>query len=169
MQFKTKISGFKLRFASIEDIPTILNFIKELAAYEKLEHEVVATEEILMMSLFGKYQRAEVILGEYQDQPVAFALFFHNFSTFLGKNGIYIEDIYVKPEFRGKGFGKSIFSFLGKLAKERGCGRIEWWCLDWNKPALKFYRSLGARSMDEWTVQRISGKDLEKLAEERID
>ena len=169
MNFKTSNTNFKLRFASEKDIPTILYFIKELATYEKLEHEVVATSEVLKESLFGKHKNAEVIIGAYKSKPVAFALFFHNFSTFLGKNGIYIEDIYVKPEYRGKGFGKSIFSFLAKLAKDRNCGRLEWWCLDWNKSALKFYKSLGAKPMDEWTVQRISGKDLDQLAGEKAE
>lgn len=162
---KTKIPDYKLRFATESDIPIILRFIRELAAYEKLEHEAEATEPVLRDTLFGERRNAEVILGIYSDEPVSFAVFFHNFSTFLGKPGIYLEDLFVKPEFRGKGFGKSMISYLAHLAKERGCGRLEWWVLDWNKPAIDFYQSIGAKSMDDWTVQRISGNDLEVLAE----
>ena len=159
----TKLDNFKLRFANEKDIPLILQFIKELADYEKLLHEVVATEEILMDSLF-KQKSAEVVIGEYENKPVSFALFFHNFSTFLGRPGIYLEDLYVKPEMRGKGIGKLMLSFLGKLAIERGCGRLEWWCLDWNKPSIEFYKNMGAIPMDEWTVYRVCDEVLIDLA-----
>lgn len=164
MNIQTSIENFELRDASEEDIPVILSFIKELAEYEKLAHEVTATEEILKQSLFGEHPHAEVILGCFKNEPVAFAVFFHNFSTFLGKPGLYLEDLYVKPTMRGKGFGKVMLAYLAKLAKERNCGRFEWWVLDWNEPAIKFYRSIGAKPMNEWTVQRVSGSALDQLA-----
>lgn len=159
----TKLSDFKLRFAEISDVSLILRFIKELAEYEKMLDEVVATEEVLKEFLFEK-KLAEVIIGEFQDKPVSFALFFHNFSTFLGRPGIYLEDLFVKPEMRGKGFGKIMLSFLAKLAVERKCGRMEWWCLDWNKPSIDFYKHLGAIPMDDWTVYRICDEQLNTLA-----
>lgn len=158
--------NFQLRFAEEKDISLILDFIRQLADYEKMLDKVTATEEILRESLFQK-KAAEVVIGEYQGEAVAFALFFHNFSTFLGQAGIYLEDLYVKPDFRGRGIGKTIFSFLAKLALERNCGRLEWWCLDWNQPAIGFYRRLGAVPMDEWTVYRVAGGDLLALADER--
>lgn len=161
----TKKEEFKIRFAEEKDIGLILDFIKELADYEKLLHEVVATEEILMDSLF-KRKAAEVIIGEHNGEPVGFALFFHNFSTFLGRPGLYLEDLYVRPEMRGKGYGKTLLAFLAKLAIERNCGRFEWWCIDWNEPSIKFYKSLGAVPMDEWTVYRVTGDALTSLAEE---
>ena len=133
----TKKKDFKIRFAKENDISLILDFIRELADYEKLLHEVVATEEILMESLFVK-KVAEVIIAEYKGKPIGFALFFHNFSTFLGKPGIYLEDLYVRPEMRGKGYGKTLLAFLAKLALERDCGRFEWWCIDWNEPSIEF-------------------------------
>lgn len=160
----TKIEGFKLRFAEEKDVALILKFIKDLASYENMLDKVQATEEILMDSIF-KRRMAEVIIGEYEDKPVGFALFFHNFSTFLGQPGIYLEDLFVKPEMRGKGFGKVILSFLAKLALERNCGRLEWWCLDWNEPSIKFYRQMGAVPMDEWTVYRVSGQALSELSD----
>jgi GNAT superfamily N-acetyltransferase len=160
---KTSNENFKIRFAKEQDINLILSFIKELAEYEKILDEVIATEEILYNSLFVK-KAAEVIIGELNGKPVGFALFFHNFSTFIGKQGIYLEDLYIKPHARGKGFGKILLSYLGKLAIERNCGRIEWSCLDWNKPSIEFYKSLGAEVMNDWTVYRISGKSLGTLA-----
>lgn len=163
MVINTKLKDFKIRFAEINDVPLILEFIKELADYEKMFHEVVATEEVLMDSLFER-RMAEVIIGEYKSKPVAFALFFHNFSTFLGRPGIYLEDLYVKPEFRGKGIGKIMLSFLAKLAVERKCGRLEWWCLDWNEPSIRFYKQMGAVSMDDWTVYRVHDEALNTLA-----
>jgi len=163
----TSNEKFKLRFAENKDIQLILSFIKELAEYEKLLDEVVATEEILYESLFVK-KAAEVLIGEYDGESVGFALFFHNFSTFLGRPGIYLEDLFIRPSARGRGLGKLMLTYLGKLALERGCGRLEWWCLDWNKPSIDFYRSLGAECMDEWTVYRLSGDNLNKLADNRL-
>lgn len=160
---QTKIIGLTLRFAVIEDVPIILKLIKELAEYEKLSHEVVATEEKLSKSLFGDQPAPEVIIADYLTKPVGFSLFFHNFSTFLGQRGIYIEDIYVKQEYRGMGIGKTMLVYLAKLAEERECGRIEWSVLDWNINALNFYNELGAQAMDGWTVFRLSGERLSKL------
>lgn len=159
----TKLDNFKLRFAEISDVALILEFIKELADYEQMLHEVVATEEVLVESLFER-KMAEVIIGEYKNKPVAFALFFHNFSTFVGRPGIYLEDLYVQPEMRGKGMGKIMLSFLAKLAIERKCGRLEWWCLDWNEPSIQFYKRIGAVPMDEWTVYRVHNEALDHLA-----
>jgi len=154
---------FFIRQAVREDIPLILSFIRELAQYEKLSHEVTATEEILSENLFNR-KTAEVIIGESCGIPAGFALFFYNFSTFLGKPGIYIEDLYLRPQARRKGYGRLMFAYLARLAVERGCGRLEWWVLDWNEPAIGFYQSLGAIAMEDWTVQRISGEALESLA-----
>ena len=153
-----------IRFATREDAGKILAFIKELAAYEKMEHEVVATEALLCEWIFDK-QKAEVIFAVEDGAEVGFALFFHNFSTFLGRAGIYLEDLYVKPEYRGRGFGKALIKRLAAIAKERGCGRLEWWCLDWNRPSIDFYLSLGAEPMNDWTSYRIAGDTLKKLAE----
>lgn len=161
----TNIKKFQIRFAKEDDTKLILEFIKELEDYEKLLDEVVATEEVLYESLFAR-KKAEVIIGEYDGSPVGFALFFHNFSTFLGKPGIYLEDLYIKPEMRGKGLGKIMLSFLGKLAVERNCGRLEWWCIDWNEPSIKFYKGIGAKPMDEWTVYRVDNEALSSLANE---
>ena len=158
------MSEVRIQTASIKDVPLILTFIKELAAFEKLLHEVTATEEILKETLFGEHPKAEVIIAYLAEKPVGFALYFHNFSTFLGKPGLYLEDLYVTPEVRGKGIGKKLLQHLAKLAIERDCGRLEWWVLDWNKQAIDFYRSIGAIPMDEWTVQRVTGEALVKLA-----
>lgn len=152
------------RFAEITDIPLILKFIKELAEYENLGNEVVATQELLKEWIFDK-KKAEVILAIVDSKEIGFALFFHNFSTFLGRAGIYLEDLYVMPQYRGKGYGKAILKKLAKIAVERGCGRLEWWCLDTNTPSIDFYLSLGAEQMDEWTVYRIAGDTLTNLAE----
>ena len=154
----------QIREASERDVPLILSFIRELAEYEKLSHEVVATEDGLRESLFGGRRYAEVLIAEHDGAPAGFALFFHNFSTFLGKPGIYLEDLYVRPEFRGRGVGKELLINLARLAKERGCGRLEWWVLDWNESSIGFYRELGAVPMDDWTVYRVSGMALEDLA-----
>lgn len=151
------------RFATENDIPKIFNFIKELAVYEKMEDEVVSTEELLHNWLFVQ-KKVEVIFALENDKEVGFALFFHNFSTFLGRGGIYLEDIFVLPEYRGKGYGKGLIKVLANIALERNCGRLEWTCLDWNKPSIDFYLSLGARPMDEWTVYRLQGETLEALA-----
>lgn len=161
----TKLEDLKLRFAGENDTALILEFIKELAQYENLLDMVVATEEGLREALFEK-KAAEVVIGEYKGVPAGFILFFHNFSTFLGQTGIYLEDLYVKPEMRGKGIGKVMLSFLAALTLERKCGRLEWACLDWNEPSIKFYRRLGAVPMDEWTVYRVSGEKLSVLGEE---
>ena len=154
------------RFAEEKDTALILRFIRELAAYEKLENEVVATEELLREWIFKK-KKAEVIFVLDSGREVGFALFFHNFSTFLGRAGIYLEDLYVMQEYRGKGYGKGLIKELARIAVERGCGRLEWWCLDRNRAGIDFYLSLGAEQMSEWTVYRIAGDTLEKLAAER--
>ena len=151
------------RFAQEEDITLILQFIKYLAKYEKMLDEVVATEELLKEWIFEK-KKAEVIFALEDGVEVGFALFFHNFSTFLGRAGIYLEDLYVKPEYRGKGYGKALLKKLAEIAVERGCGRLEWWCLDWNKPSVDFYKSMGAQPMDGWTVYRMTGDTLKNLA-----
>ena len=163
---QTKIPGFVIRFAEEEDTALVLSFIKGLAAYEKLSHEVTATEDLLRETLFGSRQIAEVLIGEYRGDAVAFALFFHNSSTFLGQPGIYLEDLFVQPEMRGLGFGKVLLAYLAKVATERKCGRVEWAVLDWNEPAIRFYRKLGAATMDDWTVHRLTGEALNRLAAE---
>ncbi len=152
------------RNAERKDTALILQFIKELADYEKMLDEVVADEATLETWIFDK-QKAEVIFAIKDGKEVGFALFFHNFSTFLGRAGIYLEDLYVKPEYRGKGYGKAILKKLASIAAERGCGRLEWWCLDWNKPSIDFYLSLGAEPMSDWTVYRIAGDTLKQLAD----
>lgn len=152
------------RNAQRNDVGLILQFIRELADYEKMLSEVVADEATLEEWIFDK-QKAEVIFALEGEKEVGFALYFHNFSTFFGRAGIYLEDLYVKPEYRGKGYGKAILKKLASIAVERGCGRLEWWCLDWNKPSIDFYRSLGAEPMDDWTVYRIAGEALTNLAE----
>lgn len=151
------------RFADITDCGLILDFIKELAEYEKMLHEVIATEELLKEWIFEK-KKAEVIFAVKDGHEVGFALFFHNFSTFLGRSGIYLEDLFVKSEYRGLGYGKALLRQLARIAVERGCGRLEWWCLDWNKPSIDFYLSLGATPMDDWTVYRMTGEALHDLA-----
>lgn len=156
------MSQFSYRFAKKEDLPLILEFIKELAEYEKMLDEVIATEELLNEWIFDK-KVAEVIFALEDDNEVGFALFFHNFSTFLGRAGIYLEDLFVKPEYRGKGYGKGLIKTLAEIAVERGCGRLEWWCLNWNQPSIDFYLSLGAEPMKDWTVFRISGDTLGEL------
>lgn len=166
MTMETGIEDFTIRFATEQDTGLILQFIKELADYEHMLDLVVATEELLRQNLF-ELKKAEVIIGEYKQQPVGFALFFHNFSTFLGRSGLYIEDLYIKPEMRGKGMGKALFIYLAQLAKERRCGRMEWWVLNWNEPSIKFYKHLGAQPMDDWTVYRLTGEALNILADGR--
>jgi len=160
----TNIPGFALRFASEEDIEIILFFIKELAKYEKMENEVVATKEKLLETLFVR-KNAEVVLAEYQRKPVGFLLFFHNYSTFLGQPGIYLEDLFLLPEVRKMGFGRKILAFLARLAVDRNCGRVEWSCLEWNMPSRHFYESLGSKSRDEWIGYRLSGQAMTDLAE----
>lgn len=158
--------NFEIKSAKIEDIPLILSFIKQLAEYEKLSHEVSATEDLLKEKLFGSKQYAEIIIGYLDDEPVSFALFFYNFSTFLGKPGIYLEDLFVLPSAREKGIGQRMLAYLARLVKERDCGRLEWLVLDWNEPAIGFYKQLGAKALDEWTVYRLGGEALNELADE---
>ena len=154
----------EIRYAERKDTDIILDFIKDLASYENMLDQVVATEELLAEWLFDK-KAAEVIFAMENGREVGFALFFHNFSTFLGRAGIYLEDLFVLPEYRGKGYGKGLLRKLAQIAVERGCGRLEWACLDWNKPSVDFYLSLGARPMDEWTTYRLTGDTLRKMAE----
>lgn len=151
------------RYAKESDCKLILQFIKDLASYEKMLDEVIATEELLHEWIFEK-KKAEVIFACENEKEIGFALFFHNFSTFLGKAGIYLEDLYVIPEYRGKRYGKAILKKLAQIAVDRGCGRLEWWCLDWNQPSIDFYLSLNAKPMKDWTVYRLAGKALEDLA-----
>jgi GNAT superfamily N-acetyltransferase len=156
--------ALRIEQATERDVPLILSLIKGLAEYEKLAHEVTATEEGLRQSLFGPRPGAEVVIGYAGDEPAGFALFFPSYSTFLGKPGIYLEDLFVVPEFRGHGFGKALLTHLAALAVERGCGRFEWSVLDWNEPAIGFYKKLGAKPMNEWTVYRVTGDGLHTLA-----
>lgn len=151
------------RYAERKDVSLILYFIKELAAYENMLDEVVATKEQLEEWIFDK-NKAEVIFAIENEKTIGFALFFHNFSTFLGRSGIYLEDLFVSPESRGKGYGKAILKKLAQIAVERGCGRLEWWCLDWNQPSIDFYLSLGAEPMKDWTVYRVAEDKLKELA-----
>jgi GNAT superfamily N-acetyltransferase len=154
--------------AQAQDAGEVVALIRALAVYEKLEHEVVATEESVRASLFGERPGAEVLLARVGAETVGFAVFFHNYSTFLGRRGIYLEDLFVRPEHRGHGYGRRLLAHLAHLAVERQCGRVEWAVLDWNEPAIGFYRSLGARPMDEWTVFRLTGDALQSLASEGV-
>ena len=154
----------EIRHATPQDVPTILAFIRELAEYERLLHVVVATEDTLRENLFGAKPRAEVVFAMHEGREVGFALFFHNFSTFTGQPGLYLEDLFVKPEARGLGVGKQLMAWLAKTAVERGCARFEWAVLDWNEPAIRFYRSIGAKGLDDWRVQRVDGEALRALA-----
>jgi GNAT superfamily N-acetyltransferase len=162
----TKVDNFYLREAEEKDIPLLLQFIQELADYEKLSNDAKATPESLKKWMFGNTPYAFGLIGYEQDTPVAFAIYFHNFSTFVGKAGIYLEDVFVKPAFRGKGYGKIILSFLAKKAVDNDFGRMEWSVLDWNKPSIDFYKSIGAFPMDEWTVYRLTGEKMKHLASE---
>lgn len=155
-----------IRFASADDAALIVQFIRELAEYERLAQEVVATEETVRSSLFGEPRFAEVLLAELDGKPVGFALFFHNYSTFLARPGLYLEDIYVRPEVRGRGVGRALMSRLAGIAQQRDCSRIEWAVLNWNEPAIGFYRALGALPRDQWTTFRLKGAPLEELARE---
>lgn len=154
----------EFRYAKETDAALILQFIKELAVYEKMADDVIATEELLKEWIFEK-KKAEVIFALEGETEVGFALFFHNFSTFLGRAGVYLEDLFVRPEYRGKGYGKGLLKKLAQITVERGCGRLEWSCLDWNKPSIDFYLSLGAVPMEDWTVYRIAGETLSKMGE----
>jgi GNAT superfamily N-acetyltransferase len=159
------VPNLLIREATEQDIPLIRTFIQKLAEYEKLSHEAVMTEETLRESLFGPRPYAEVLLGYADAQPVAFAVFFHNFSTFLGRPGLYLEDLFVIPEMRGRGYGRAMLVELAKIARDRNCGRFEWSVLDWNEPAIGFYKKLGAVPMDEWTVFRMTGDRIKRLAD----
>ena len=155
-----------LRPATVADVALVLAFIRDLAEYERLAHEVVATEPLLRETLFGERPGAEVVIAELDGEPVGFALFFHNFSTFLGRPGLYLEDLFVRPAARGHGVGRALLARLAAIAVARGCGRFEWAVLDWNEPAIGFYRRLGAVPLDDWTVQRVTGEALHRLAAE---
>ena len=157
-------SEFIIRMAGVADVPTILSLIRELAEYERAPNDVVATEDQLRSGLFGAPPAAEVLLGEENGAPFCFALFFHNFSTWMGRRGLYLEDLFVRPEVRGKGYGRALLVRLAQIAHERDCGRMEWAVLDWNEPAIQFYRKLGARPNDEWTVFRLTRDGIAQLA-----
>ena len=159
-----KPENFQIRPARTEDAPIILQLIRDLAAYERAPDEVTATEEQLVEVLFGEQPTAEVLLVFEGKSPVGFAVYFYNFSTWLGRPGLYLEDLFVKPENRGKGYGRALLVELAKIARDRGCGRMEWAVLNWNEPAIKFYRALGAKPMDEWTVFRLTRDEIGKLA-----
>jgi GNAT superfamily N-acetyltransferase len=162
--------NFQIRPARVEDVPVIFELIQDLATYERAPDEVTATEEQLVAVLFGKRPAAEVLLAFAGESAVGFAVYFYNFSTWLGRPGLYLEDLFVKPEMRGKGYGRALLVELAKIARAQSCGRMEWAVLDWNEPAIKFYRSLGAKPMDEWTVFRLTGDEIAKLADSgRVD
>ena len=158
------LSGFQIRTATREDVPLILALIRELAEYERAPNDVVATEEMLRQNLFGPQPAAEVLLAAAEGEPVGFALFFHNFSTWMGRRGLYLEDLFVRPSARGKGYGKALLVRLAEIARERECGRMEWAVLDWNEPAIKFYRKLGAKPNEEWTIFRLTRDGISDLA-----
>ncbi len=160
---------FIIRKATKDDTGTVLSFIKKLAGYEKLENEVKATRDLLEKNLFGEKAVAKCLLGFYDGIPVCFSIYFYNFSTFLGKPGLYLEDLFVLPEYRGRGFGKAMLVHLARTAVEEDCGRFEWAVLDWNEPALKFYESLGAEKLDDWIIHRVTGEALQKLAKETVE
>ncbi len=155
----------QIRFATTSDVPRILNFIRQLAEYERMADRVVADENVLRESLFGPHPAAEVLLCEVDGRPVGFALFFHNYSTFLGRAGIYLEDLFVEPDFRGRGFGRALMQRVAQLAVQRNCCRLEWAVLDWNRPAIDFYKALSAEAMSDWTVFRLSSTALNNLAD----
>jgi GNAT superfamily N-acetyltransferase len=159
--------GITIRPADEHEVPVILQFIRDLAKYEHLEHEAVATEEMLRETLFGSRRYAEVVFACLNGEPVGFALFFHNYSTFLGRPGIYLEDLYVRPEARGHGVGRCLLTWLAATAVSRKCGRLEWSVLDWNEPSIRFYRNLGAVALDEWTMYRVTGPALIQLARKK--
>ncbi len=158
------MTDIEITAAGAADVPAIFRFIRELAEYEKLAHEVVATEADIRHGLFGHRPYAEALIARAAGEPVGFALFFHNFSTFMGRPGLYLEDLYVTPAWRGRGIGRRLFARLARVAIERRCARMEWWVLDWNEPAIGFYRSIGAAAMSDWTVQRLTGDAIARLA-----
>ena len=162
---RTETKNFTIRPATIVDVPIILQLIRDLATYERAPNEVTATEAQLVDVLFGEKPVAEVLLAFEDEMPIGFAVFFHNFSTWLGKPGLYLEDLFVKPEARGKGYGRALLIYLAKIARDRGCGRMEWAVLDWNEPAIQFYKKIGAQSLDEWQIFRLTRDGIAKLAE----
>jgi GNAT superfamily N-acetyltransferase len=168
-RFSTPVPGLYFRFASRADVPLLLELIRELAEFEHLLDQMVATEASLAEELFGARRVAEAIIADLRGEPVGFAVFFHNFSTFVGRAGLYLEDLYVRPHARGRGVGRSLISFVAKIAVERKCGRFEWAVLDWNTRAIDFYRSLGAVAMPDWTVQRVTGAALERLGSQTFE
>jgi GNAT superfamily N-acetyltransferase len=159
------VASLQIRLARVEDVPVILQLIRDLATYERAPDEVTATEEQLVDVLFGQHPAAEVLLAFEEQLAIGFAVYFYNFSTWLGRPGLYLEDLFVKPEKRGKGYGRALLVELAKIARDRGCGRMEWAVLDWNEPAIRFYRALGAKPMDEWTVFRLTREEIAKLAD----
>ncbi len=159
----------RIRFATVDDVSLILTLIRGLAEYERLASEAVVTAADIRGSLFGERPQAEVLIAEVGDDAAGFALFFHNYSTFLGRRGLYLEDLFVFPTHRGRGIGRALMARLAQLAIERNCGRFEWWVLDWNESAIRFYESLGARAMSDWTVYRLTGEPLARLARERSE
>ena len=167
-RYATPVADLTFRFATRDDVPVVLGFIRELAQFERLSDQVTASEATLEEELFGQRRVAEVVLAELKGDAVGFAVFFHNFSTFLGRAGLYLEDLYVKPDARGMGVGRWLITFVAKIAVDRKCGRFEWSVLDWNTHAIDFYRSLGATAMDEWTVQRVTGAVLERLGSQEF-
>lgn len=162
-----KPDDLSIRAARPSDVALVLEFVRDLAAYERLSHLVTATEPVLAEALFGPQPGAEVLLAFERDTPVGFAVFFHNFSTFLGARGLWLEDIYVKPQFRGRGYGRTLLLHVARIAHERGCARFEWAALDWNTPAIEFYKALGAAALDDWTIYRVTGDALQRLARDR--
>jgi GNAT superfamily N-acetyltransferase len=161
-------SNLLIRTSTAEDVPLILDFIRALAEYEKLTHDLTATEVDIRESLFGERPAAECVLAFWESRPAGFAVYFHNYSTFLGRAGLYLEDLFVRPEYRGKGIGRALLLHLAGIAKDRKCGRLEWAVLDWNTPAIDFYRRLGAKPMDEWTVYRLDKKGIARLVDESL-
>ena len=160
-----EVTDLQIRSARVDDVPIILELIRDLATYERAPDDVTATEQVLVDVLFGERPAAEVLLAFEAESPVGFAVYFYNFSTWLGRPGLYLEDLFVKPEKRGKGYGQALLVELAKIARDRGCGRMEWAVLNWNEPAIKFYRALGAKPMDEWTVFRLTRDEIAKLAD----
>lgn len=160
----TASKGLEIRSAGEQDLPLILAFVKDLAEYERLSHLVTATESGLRDALFGLHPGAEVVLAFVGGDPAGFAVYFHNFSTFLGVKGLWLEDLFVRPAFRGRGYGKALLLYVARIASERGCGRFEWAVLDWNEPSIRFYESLGAQPLDDWTIFRVTGPALQRLA-----
>jgi GNAT superfamily N-acetyltransferase len=166
MRSTTSLPDFRIEETGPQDVSLILSFVKELAEYERLSDSVIVTEDQLREALFGAHRTASAVIGYYRDAPVSFALFFHNYSTFVGRPGLYLEDLYVRPHVRGRGFGRAMLAYLARVARARGCGRMEWAVLDWNEPAIKFYKSLGAAPLDDWIVFRLTDDALDKLAGE---